>query len=237
MTRLLTVVAVAALLTSCTRKPERVELAPGSLRFFGRDQTAAVHATPWASTGRPMPDQPCEWSSSDEKVATVTARRGEAVVTAIGPGMAAIRCDVKGTRAEIPVIVRVVAKVAVKPTTAELKMLDAPKPLALEVAAWDDVGTPVTGRAAHTRCADEAVCRGDGRGQLWAVGPGETKATVDVEGATAELAVRVVDARTAAGRPQRVTGNPMLEIERQVRERDAREAREKARVEATAADR
>jgi hypothetical protein len=35
--------------------------------------------------------------------------------------------------------------------------------------------------------------------------------------------VKVVDARTAAGKPQRVKGDPMLEIEKAVRAREAEE--------------
>jgi hypothetical protein len=78
----------------------------------------------------------------------------------------------------------------------------------------------------NVTCASEDVCRGDSRGQLWATGAGETTAQVEVEGARATLPVKVVDARTAAGKPQRVKGDPMLEIEKAVR---AREAEERAR--------
>jgi hypothetical protein len=223
--RALAILMLAVVLAGCSRKPHRVELEPGSLRFFGRGQRAKVHATPWASTGRPMPDQPCDWSSSDEKVALVVGKHNDAIVTSAGPGTATIRCEVHGKTAELPVSVRVVAKLSVKPAEAELKIFDTARPLALQVEAWDDLGTPVAGRVARTRCADEAICRGDARGQLWAVGAGQTKAIVEVEGASAEIAVRVVDARTAAGRPQRVTVNPMLELERQVQERDAAAAK------------
>jgi hypothetical protein len=219
--RALALLTVAVLLASCSRKPERVELEPGSLRFFGRGQRAKVHATPWASTGRPMPDQPCTWSSSDARVATVVAKHNDAIVTSTGPGAATIRCETFGKVAELPVTVRVVAKLGVKPAEAKLRVLDTPTPLALVVEAWDDLGTPVAGRVTRTRCVDEDVCRGDARGQLWAVGAGRTKAVVEVEGASAELAVSVEDARTAAGRPQRVSGNPMLELEREVMKREA----------------
>jgi hypothetical protein len=40
--------------------------------------------------------------------------------------------------------------------------------------------------------------------------------------------VHVVDARTAEGKPRRVTGNPMEEIEKAVKARDAAEAKAKA---------
>jgi hypothetical protein len=122
------------------------------------------------------------------------------------------------------VLVRLVSRVAVKPERAELRVTDEAAPFALQVTAFDDAGAPVQGRAATARCADEGVCRGDGRGQLWAVGAGETTAVVEVEGArSALIPVRVVDARTAACRPKAVRGNPMEAIERAVRERDEAE--------------
>jgi hypothetical protein len=120
--------------------------------------------------------------------------------------------------------VRVVSRVTVGPERVELKMTDEPSPVPLQVAAFDDQGGAVQGRAALSRCLDENVCRGDGRAQLWAVGAGDTKALVEVEGArSGEIAVHVVDARTAAGKPAAVRGNPMEAIERAVKKRDAEE--------------
>jgi hypothetical protein len=120
--------------------------------------------------------------------------------------------------------------VDVEPRKVELRMQDEPVPLALRVIAHDDGGAPVLGRTAFSRCANEEVCRGDARAQLWAVGPGDTTAVVEVEGArSAEIAVHVVDARTAAGKPKAVKGNPMEEIERQYLKKVAEEKREEER--------
>jgi hypothetical protein len=225
--------ALAALLSAAACRPQaaRVETEPSTLRFGVRGQTAKVHASPIARNGTKVPDQVCRWSSTDEKVATVSGPHNDATVTAVGPGNAAIVCAIGDLRAEVPVQVRVVARVAVKPERADLKVTDEPAPFPLEVAAFDDSGAPVLGRVALSRCADESVCRGDGRGQLWAVAAGKTTAFVEVEGSkSGEIAVSVVDARTAAGKPQRVTGNPMEAIEREVRKREAeeRKAAEKA---------
>jgi hypothetical protein len=215
---------LAAALSACGGGPARVELEPSSLRFGLRGQTAKVHATPVGRNGKPMPDRICAWSSSDEKVATASGPHNDAVVTAAGPGSAVVRCKVGEVVGEVPVQVRVVAKVVVTQARADLRVTDEPAPFALEVSAYDDAGAPVQGRAALARCASEEICRGDGRAQLWAVGAGETTAFVEVEGArSAEIAVRVVDARTAAGRPQAVRGNPMEAIEREVRRREAEE--------------
>jgi len=224
--------ALAALsAAACRPQAARVETEPSTLRFGVRGQTAKIHASPIARNGAKVPDQVCKWSSTDEKVATVSGPHNDATVTAVGPGSAAIVCAIGDLRAEVPVQVRVVAKVTVKPDRADLKVTDEPAPFPLEVAAFDDAGAPVLGRVALSRCADENVCRGDGRAQLWGVAAGKTTAFVEVEGAkSGEIAVSVVDARTAAGKPQRVTGNPMEAIEREVRKREAEEkkAAEKA---------
>lgn len=219
-------------LAACGSKPARVETEPSSLRFGVRGQTAKVHAAPIASNGTPLPDHVCKWSSSDEKVATVSGPHNDGVVTAVGPGNANITCTVGEVHAEVPVQVRVVGRVVAGPPRVELKMLDEAAPVPLQVQVFDDAGTPVQGRITLSRCASEDVCRGDARAQLWAVGPGDTTAVVEVEGArSGEIAVHVVDARTAAGKPQAVRGNPMLEIERAVMKRDEEERRaaEKAR--------
>ncbi|HSN89825.1 MAG TPA: hypothetical protein VLS93_01240 [Anaeromyxobacteraceae bacterium] len=209
--------------------PARIEMEPGSLRFFGRGQTLTVHATPVAKNGRPVPGKVCRWSSTDEKVAAVTGPHNEGAVVSAGPGSAAIRCTIGGVSAEVPVTVRVVARVAVQPARIEVKILDEATPAPLRVEAFDDTGALVLGRAALVRCLSEEVCRGDQRGQVWGVAPGETTATVEVEGATsAPVSVKVIDARTAEGKPQRVTGDPMAEIERAVRAREAEEAKARA---------
>lgn len=222
---------VVLALAACRPQAARVETEPSTLRFGVRGQTAKVHAAPIARNGTPVPDQVCAWSSTDEKVATVSGPHNDATVTAAGPGAAKIVCAIGDVRAEVPVQVRIVSRVAVTPARADLRVTDEPTPFPLEVAAFDDAGTPVLGRVALSRCVDEAVCRGDGRGQLWAVAAGKTTAFVEVEGAkSSDIAVSVVDARTAAGKPQRVTGNPMEAIEREVRKREAeeRKAAEKA---------
>jgi hypothetical protein len=230
--RALALVLSPLLLAACT-DAARVELQPPSLRFGVRGQTAKVHAAPIANSGKSVPDEICRWSSSDEKVATVAGPANDVVVTAVGPGSARIRCTIKKVTADLEVLVRVVSRVAVEPRKVELRMLDEPAPVALQVSAQDDVGAPVLGRTAFSRCADENVCRGDARGQLWAVAPGDTTAVVEVEGARSEeVAVHVVDRRTAAGKPKAVKGNPMLEVERLYLKKVAEEKKEEERKKA-----
>jgi len=210
--RLLPALAAAALL-GCTG-PARVELDPSTVQLVARGQTTRVRAVALAANGKTLPDRLCAWSSADEKVATVKATGNEATVTAAGPGSTAIRCRVGSVGGEVAVAVRVIARVEVAPPAVTLRLLDKAEPTALAVRALDDQGRPATPRSLVTRCKDESICRGDDRGQLWPAGPGATTAVVEADGATAEVAVRVEDARSAAGRPRAVTGNPMLEYEK-----------------------
>lgn len=219
--------ALALLAAAGCQKASRIALEPASLRFGVPGQTAKVHATPFARNGQPVPDQICRWSSSDERIASVAGPHNDATVTAIGPGTASIRCTIRGLTSELPVQVRVVGRVTAAPDRVVLRVLDEPAPVRLEVTVHDDAGAPVQGRVAFTRCANEDVCRGDARAQLWAVAPGDTTAVVEVDGArSGEVAVHVVDARTAAGRPKAVRGNPMEAIEREVRRREADERKQ-----------
>ncbi len=197
--------------------PARIALDPPSAQLFGRGQALKVHASAFARNGRPLPGSVCRWSSSDEKVATVKGPHNEATVTAVGPGRAVIRCQIGSLSAEVNVSVRFVARVEVTPARVEVRMLDRPEPTALEVRAFDQDGAPVPGRVALTRCDREEVCRGDNRGQLWGVAPGESRVTVEVDEARTEIVARVVDARTAEGKPKRVKGNPMLDYEKAVK--------------------
>ncbi len=204
------------LLAACDR-PARIALDPQSVRLYGKGQSLKVHASAFARNGKPLPEEICKWSSSDEKVATVGGRHNDATVTAVGAGSAVARCSLGSLVAEAEVVVRLVNKVEVSPQRVELKILDRPEPVALEVRAFDGEGRPLSGRVVLTRCLDENVCRGDNRGQLWAVGTGESKVSVEVDEARAEITAHVLDSRTSEGKPKRVKGNPMLDYEKAVK--------------------
>jgi hypothetical protein len=106
---------------------------------------------------------------------------------------------------------------------AALELADDRRPLAVRLQAFDDQGAPVSGRLVLTRCDDEEVCRGDTRGQLWATGPGQATATVEVEGVKVTLPVTVKDLRVDT-RPRAVKRDYMEELDREVRAREAKEA-------------
>jgi hypothetical protein len=220
--RALPLASLALLLAACGG-PARVDLEPASLQFSGRGQTGRLHATPRAKGGKPLPEARCDWSSTDPKVTTVTALGNDATVSSVGPGAATIRCDIGEVAASAPVSVRVVARVVLGQEAAALELADDRRPLAVKLQAFDDQGSPVTGRLVMTRCEDEEVCRGDTRGQLWATGPGRTTASVEVEGVKATFPVTVKDLRVDT-RPRAVKKDYMEELDREARVREAKEA-------------
>jgi hypothetical protein len=223
---------VAALLLAACARADRIELQPSTVRFVGVGKSTDVHATPYERNGLHHPDPPCTWSSSDDKVVKVAGRGNDATLTSVAPGVASVRCTIGPAFADLAVAVRVVSRIAVRPERADLKVVDTPTPMALSVDALDDQGAPLTGRPALVVCQDEGVCRGDARGQIWPVGPGETTARVEVEGVSAAVPVKVTEGRSADARPKAFKGkeNYAAEIERQYEERQ--KAEEKARQKA-----
>jgi hypothetical protein len=223
-------------LAACSgQNPTRILLEPTGTRLFGRGQQAKLHASPFSKRGEPLPTFACAWSSSDEKVATVKGMHNDATVTAAGAGSATIRCAIGAIVAEASVAVRFAGRVEVKPTQVDLAVLDDPQPMALQIQAFDDQGALLTNRAPLIRCGNEEIARGDARGQLWAVGPGETSCSVEVGDAKASVTARVKDSRSADSRPKAVKGNPMEEIERQFLKDEAKRKKEEERAAAKAA--
>lgn len=201
------------LLPACDRAA-RVEVEPSVVRFHSLDQTRTLRARVFTSDGKALPREVCAWSIAEPRVASVKSVPGGAVVQSTGPGSTTITCQVGPVRAEIPVTVRLAARVDVDPPSLDLAVRDEAAAAPLRITVIDTEGKPIQDRPASSRCDDEAVCRGDDRGQVWPVGPGSTSATVTVDGATAVIPVKVRDARTAEGRPRPVKGNPMLDVER-----------------------
>jgi hypothetical protein len=154
----------------------------------------------------------------------VSAKQNDATVTAAGPGAATVTCAIGEVKAELTVAVRTVARVTASPALVKLELADDRAPVALQVQVFDDEGAPVAGRIAFTRCQDEEICRGDARGQLWAVGPGKTTAVVEVQGATATVAVEVKDVRTDLTKPEILKKGYMEDLEKKVQKQQAAEA-------------
>jgi hypothetical protein len=233
-------IAISALvllsLAACgSQQPARITLDSTGARLFGRGQTAKFHANPTSKRGEPLQKFACAWSSSDEKVVTVAGKHNDVTVTATGPGSATVRCTIGSIFAEATVAVRLAGRVEVKPTQVDLEMLDEPRPVALQIQAFDDQGALLAGRAPFIKCQNEEIARGDSRGQLWGVGPGETSCTVEVGDAKAEVQARVKDSRSAAAKPKAMKVNPMIEIEKEYQRELAKVKKAEERAAAKAA--
>ena len=96
-------------------KADRIELEPGTVRFLGAGKSVQVHATPYEKTGKHIPDPPCTWTVSDERVAKVDGRGNDATVTSVGAGTALVRCIIGSAAAQLPVQVRVIQRLEVQP--------------------------------------------------------------------------------------------------------------------------
>jgi hypothetical protein len=143
----------------------------------------------------------------------------------VGAGTALVRCIIGSAAAQLPVQVRVIQRLEVQPERAELAVTDTPTPLQLSALAFDGTGASLAIRPGQVTCEKEEVCRGDARGQIWPVGPGETTARIEIEGASAQIPVKVVDKRSADARPKAVKGNYAEDL---VKEWEKREAEKNA---------
>src|SRR5437879_4535077 len=101
-------------------KPVKVDLEPSTLEIGAKGRFVKLHATPRGRNGLPFPNYDCAWSSTDEKVATVSTAQensnvkqghNEVTITAAGDGSAKIRCTLGEIVSDAPVVVRLVAKV------------------------------------------------------------------------------------------------------------------------------
>src|SRR5512144_624092 len=132
-----TLLAAGAALLGC-QSVARIEVDPAAVQLWARGQSARVRAVALAGNGRTLPEKICAWTSSDPRVASVEPAGNLVVVTAAGPGTARVRCRAGGAEAEVAVSVRVLSRVEVSPARAELKLLDEPRPLALEIRGIDE---------------------------------------------------------------------------------------------------
>lgn len=222
MTRAFALAALASCSLLACDKPVKVKMEPSTLELGAKGRHQNIHATPLGRNNAAFPHYDCAWSSTNPKVAEVSTEQegssvkkghNEVTVTSTGEGSAAIRCTLGDIVAEVPVVCRYAKKLVVTPPSPVLEMQDDQAPTDIKVQVFDSDGKEVQGRLPELKCADENVCRGDKRSQLWAVGPGDSKVFVKVDDASTEIVAHVVDKRSAEGRPKAVKGNPMLGID------------------------
>lgn len=188
MKRLFTPLLAAslALLASACEKVERIELKPAQLALNEAGQSATLDAQPLTGKGEPVDKEKAklEFSSSDEKVATVDAT---GKVTAVKSGTGSITVKSGEVVATAPVQVSIPTTLSVKnaPTTLVLGA-----GAVLEAEVQDDAGKVVKDSKLAYASADASVVLVEGN-TLTAKAPGSTTVTATSGKLKQELPITV----------------------------------------------
>jgi uncharacterized protein YjdB len=164
-----------------------VEIRPLSAHLVG----AAGTTLPLASVVTNSHDQPIpipvSWSSSDEKVATVSP---DGVVTSVGAGKTTLLAKVGDLQsaAEVTVDPRPVSKVVLLPATALVRVGDSQH---YQVTVIGSDGRAIEGASARYASSDPSVVSVDAAGVASGIKTGVATIRAQVGGATAEATVIV----------------------------------------------
>jgi serine/threonine-protein kinase len=190
---------VTPVVTSVGISPPRAATEVGSSVRLG--------ASAYDQRGSSMAGRSFTWSSSDPRVAQVSA---DGLVTGIAEGTAEITASNGGRSgtATVDVSARPVASVALSPGRGELQVGTT---LQLSATARDDRGATLPGSEFSWRSSDPGVATVSRSGLVTAVAPGAATVTAASGGASADAPV-VVTAPPAAV-PERAEADPRVEIE------------------------
>jgi uncharacterized protein YjdB len=176
-----TVTVTAPAVASVVVAPDGVSIIAG--------QTAALAVTLKDANGATIPlvGRTVAWSSSDRRIATVSAA---GAVTAVSPGTATITAlsEGKSGAATVNVAAVPVGSVAVSPTTVALFVGQS---ATLTPTVRDANGAIVTDRAVAWASSDRSVAMVSPSGAVTAVGPGTDTITAISEGKLASTVVTV----------------------------------------------
>ena len=111
---LLLAVSVAA---GCSRRADRIEIAPSKVKIYGLDRTQRLTARILDKKGRPLEIGTANWESTNKDVATVDAG---GLVTPKGEGQTKIVAKFDKVRSEVPLEVIDVKSLEITPTTVQL---------------------------------------------------------------------------------------------------------------------
>lgn len=180
-----------ALLTACDLGTGPVSVAevevtaPSASLAVG--DTLQLTATAKAASGRELSRRAVTWSSSDEGVATVSAK---GVVTAARPGTVTITAAVEDRTGGVSLTVSPVpvASVSISPDTATIQVRSTRQ---LEATVRDAAGTILTDRILTWASSDTARARVSSTGLVTAAARGEVVITATSEGRSATASVTV----------------------------------------------
>jgi trimeric autotransporter adhesin len=156
--------------------------------------TVQLTATARDSAGRALGDRAASWSSSDERVAGVSA---SGLVTGASAGTARITAVVEGRSAAQTVTVRPRAVASVT-LTAPRTTLAPTESMRVTARVADAAGTALENRAVAYASDAPGVATVSAAGEVTAIAPGAATITATSEGVTGTLALRVVPVAVAA---------------------------------------
>ena len=166
---------------------KEIRLTPLAARIVGPSGTRFPLAATIVNSRDAPVALPLTWSSSDEKVLTVSP---DGEITTVGAGSAVVvaRLAELQAAADVTVDPRAVSRVEVRPATALVRVGDSQH---FEIAVFDRDGKPIEGAAARFVSSDPAVATVDAAGVAAGKRPGTATIRAEVGGATAEAVVLV----------------------------------------------
>lgn len=188
----------------------RISTPPGELRPGRRVE---MTATPLDGRGRALDTRDIAWSTSDPRVAFVTAH---GIVEAVAPGSVEIAAECEGKKAavELEVLEPAVASLWLSAGPGLIRPGDS---FTLEVAVLDERGQKLKDREVEWEARPRGVVEVSKEGEVRAVGPGRVRVTARCEGVQ-EIADLTVQAASEADTATRVLGAAGLDDDAPVTE-------------------
>lgn len=127
------------------------------------------------------------WSSSDQKVATVSP---DGIVSSVAPGTVTVAAKIGDLQAisDLKVELKQIGRLEVRPATAIVRVGDSQH---FEIIAYGPDGIPIEGAFAFFVSSNTAVATVDGSGQATGLAPGAAVIRAQLGGAQAEATLLV----------------------------------------------
>jgi uncharacterized protein YjdB len=166
-----------------------VVASPSSLSLF-RGASAAVSVVARDPAGNTLAERPATFSSSDDKIASVSTT---GVVSGVAVGSATITATVEGKSTTVPVTVASpVAGLELTPSSLTMSRIEESQQLTARVVP--QTGASTEGLVPTFKSSNESVVTVDAGGRVTATGFGTATITASIETFTATTSVSVVSA-------------------------------------------